>query len=228
MISRRRILGTMGVLAAVSLQAACGKRRNRGVLRYRITIEVDTPNGLKTGSSVLEAKFPTNGMSEGQSPFVEVARGRFVFVLLSGEGRNLTFVLDNVLKDPNTKPSSIPDDLPYSEYVDANRQKPFGVLKRDYPPMLVTFSDPNKPDSVERVDPENFAAQFGAGYSLRRMTMQVVDQNEPLTEGIDQVLPWLDQYQSVNLKGYKAGATPFPDYTTAAGLNALSFKWRPK
>ena len=227
MISRRRILGTMGVLAAVSLQVGCG---NRGVLRYRLSVEIDTPGGLKIGSAVQETAFPGNGLNEGPAPYVEVAPGRHVFALMSGGGRStVSNIVVDVLRDPQTKPQVWDvKHRPYTEFVAANARKPFGVVRRDSYPMLVTFGDLTKPSSVEEVDPENLAAQFGTGYSCRRITFQVVDKNEPITNGIEEVLPWLDNYTRGNLKGQMNGSVPFSDNSTASMLNALSFRWMPK
>ena len=50
MTHRRNVLGLMvGGVSALAL-AGCGPLR-RAKLRYRLTVEVDTPEGVKTGST---------------------------------------------------------------------------------------------------------------------------------------------------------------------------------
>jgi hypothetical protein len=48
-----------GILAAVALTGAmavsgCGGKREEYRVRYRLTLEVETPEGVKTGSEVIE------------------------------------------------------------------------------------------------------------------------------------------------------------------------------
>jgi hypothetical protein len=65
-------------------------------------------------------------------------------------------------------------------------------IPRDDYPMLVTFGDIDDPTSVQRVDPENLAATFGAGVRLKRITLTITD--DPLTEKIEGVLGWYSEY----------------------------------
>ena len=63
--------------------------------------------------------------------------------------------------------------------------------------MLVTFGDLNDPTSVERVDPDDLAATFGEGVSLKRITVQITD--DPVTTGIEKRLVWLSKYPEPSL-----------------------------
>lgn len=58
-------------------------------------------------------------------------------------------------------------------------------------PMLVTFGDLTDPTSVALVAPDNLAASFGEGVTLRRITVQMTD--EDVTSGIGARLGWLDR-----------------------------------
>jgi len=85
-------------------------------------------------------------------------------------------------KDDSTK------NLAY--FMDAlNRLKPKGDTPIESMPLLVRFRDPNDPKTVERVDPNDLAASFGAGVKLTRATVEITD--DPLTTGIEKRLPWL-------------------------------------
>jgi hypothetical protein len=51
--------------------------------------------------------------------------------------------------------------------------------------------------SVERVDPANLSAQFGEGVRLRRITVQVTD--DDVTDGMEERLGWLAPEDRVDL-----------------------------
>ncbi|MEX2492944.1 MAG: hypothetical protein WD425_14410, partial [Nitrospirales bacterium] len=62
------------------------------------------------------------------------------------------------------------------------------LAPEDYP-LLVTFTDITDPTTVKQVDPDNLAATFGPGVSLKRITLEITD--ESVTEGkVEQVLGW--------------------------------------
>jgi hypothetical protein len=118
----------------------------------------------------------------GQAVQVDLGpRGRF-FVLMRGP-RNSSLAGTLRAMMPGTTFRQQVEALPHS-----------GVLelanKRDWP-WFVRFSDLNNPMSVELVDPENLAATFGEGVKLLRLTFQYT--KEPLTTGIEKILPWLDR-----------------------------------
>jgi hypothetical protein len=58
-------------------------------------------------------------------------------------------------------------------------------------PLLLRFGDLSDPRSVQKVDPENMEGSFGPGVRLQSITMQITD--EPVTERIRSILPWLDE-----------------------------------
>ena len=183
-MARRSVLGLLAGVA-LSLLAGCGGRGT--ALRYRLTVEVETPSGLKTGSSVLEYVYPSRtGLVFGQAPIVDLGGGRYVFALIDkGAGPS------TIIRYKDLQPPMPPrDDIPWSEFEYANEIKPFGVIKRDDYPMLVTFGDINDPKTVHEFDPG----------TVRRITFQVVDEDEPLTEGIEERLPWLGKYPETPLE----------------------------
>ena len=66
-------------------------------------------------------------------------------------------------------------------------------------PMLVAFGDEADPTSVARVDPDDLAASFGEGVTLKRITVALT--NDPVTTGIEERLGWLPQYFDKMLDG---------------------------
>ena len=76
----------------------------------------------------------------------------------------------------------------------------------EFMPLLVTFDDITKPETVKRVDPNNLTATFGAGYALKSITLEITD--EPVTEGkVESVLGWLESVgrERASLKPYPKG-----------------------
>lgn len=147
----------------------------------RITAEVETPQGLRTGSSVIElvsTSVPkwlpgSNGSAShlrGECPVVDLGNGKRLFILLEDEHNSKSVVtLFN-----QTQPQ--PDQ---------------SLNVEDYP-VLVTFTEPDDAASVVKVSPQNFASIFGDGYQLRRILAEPV--SEPPTFGTLEQIPLFRQY----------------------------------
>jgi hypothetical protein len=72
--------------------------------------------------------------------------------------------------------------------------------------MLVRFGDLRDPRSVEKVDPGNLAASFGPGFALRRITVQLTE--DDVTTGIGKRLGWLGTSVQGYLDGQFTGGGP--------------------
>lgn len=200
MMARRGVLGLFAG-GVVTLLGACGLLGGNRY-RFRMTVEVETPHGLKTGSSVYEvvafktSELITGGTSsnatlKGEALAVDLPGGKTLFALLrmaNGTSsddhigimsmRAMDPVMINTEKDRTARRISSGDGI----------KSPAEVAPVDYP-LLVTFADNNDPTSVERIDPANLASSFGAGVRLRRITVEVVD--EDVTMGIRNRLNWI-------------------------------------
>lgn len=184
---RSVMLAALGTFA-LGFVVGCANRDKAN--RYRISINVSTPSGLKTGSSVVESDLRQDGLTFGQAPFVNLGNGHYIFLLLTDPFSHKTLyeIVLKALRYPELKP---PLDNPEgAAFVQAKRTKPQATLRPADYPMLVTFSNIRNSSSVSEVDPDNLAATLGAGYRLKQITVQVVDQDEPLTEGLEDILPW--------------------------------------
>lgn len=163
--------------------------------RFRITLNVDTPEGLKTGSSVLQVRtrrypaWTTLGNNTGQSTlageavFVDLGPGsdgklRNVIALLSlgPQGENIDFyLLPGLVFEPLYKQKmSSPGfrgalwELP---------KLPAGTsaaLRGDQLPTLVTFADLNNPQTARAVRPDEFSQVLGEGITFRNATIEIV------------------------------------------------------
>ena len=197
-LSRRRALGLALTLAAVTL-SGCNPFGRTYTYRYRITVEVDTPQGLRTGSSVWESWGQEGTVLDGTMG-VDY-RGEAVAVDLP------TGTLFALLRDPKmgyNYPAGVVDSQfkatfnvqvdPQDGWKDLSRQiarsRATMTLEPRFYPALVRFRDTNDPASVEIVHPSNLAASFGPGVRLRRITVTVTD--DGVTTGIEKRLPWLE------------------------------------
>ena len=156
----------------------------------KLTLYITTPTGEVAASSVINIKYGSalkwagalDGADftvRGEAVVADMSEGRFVFALLTETGEDLA--IDT-----------------YRDVFDAAKDRTQWIRKltnqteeRDMPaddyPLLVTFEDIKDPTSVRQVQPDDFATSFGQGYTLKRMTLQVVD--EAVTEGqIENVL----------------------------------------
>jgi TAT (twin-arginine translocation) pathway signal sequence len=216
-MNRRHFLQASTAAAAFLTLAACGKQlgRNLPSYRYRLTLEVDTPTGLKTGSSVIEVQTSVNGelsipnpksasrSYRGEAVAVEIAPRKTLFALLQGADTRMWAVVPPV---PQSVIMASPDGDQYirnKTLIDeilalkgvhaiehyrapANQWRKPETPNLDQWPMLVTFDDEKNPTSVKLVDPEDLAATFGDGVKLRRITVETTD--DAVTTGIERRL----------------------------------------
>lgn len=186
-----------------------------GTYRFRMTVVVETPDGVKSGSSVYQIDVaqrlqvtPESQVRKvaltGESVAVEIAPGRTLFTLLKTVSNNDSFFLMSLRSlQPNCRqtygsPEECTIDAMVSRLSKAGPGKPF-IVKPDSYPMLVTFGDIDDPTSVERVDPDDLAATFGEGVKLKRITVELTD--DPVTTGIEERLGWLPNYYDKMLDG---------------------------
>lgn len=170
--------------------------------RQKLTVEVETPEGLKSGSSVqnvvlkLGSKTPPNGARgsarvQGEAVVVDLGKRGFLFVLLKGATFQgdadvlAPFTFNSVTRSPHTEIAA--------EKVNA---QPLGVakplVKKTYP-LFVTFKDINDPASVVQVNPDDMQATFSSGVKLKRMVLEMTA--DPVTHGkVESVLVWLNTH----------------------------------
>ena len=195
----------------------------------KITISVDTPDGVKTGSSVIELSYGwtprwwglgdaagmSTGSMSGDATFVDLGRGRYLVApLRDGEEANaeVVFLPQNPFATRDERA------LLYDEMISRRETKP---LPRRLYPLLVAFDDINSPASVREVGPDDLGATYGEGYRLRSITIEITD--EPLTRGkITKLFPWLCELKKskVSLSGETG---PVSDNRVSNKLSASNF-----
>jgi len=173
--------------------------------KYRLTIAVDTPQGIKSASGVIaiyKDKFSIGGVGGGVA-----AQGDAIFVDLGG-GRNLVALLS---LGKNGSDVDGVDYLAMNAFAAAGQKVSFKEVKElkgevdlqsNLIPTLVTFADLSDPWSARVLESEHIDAVLGRGYRLDRVTLRMVPVGlwpidfgrglgEPVTRGIEAKLPFL-------------------------------------
>lgn len=170
----RKIILTVVVLFLLLLLAECTGMINTTSRSWneKITLIVDTPSGEVSSFSVQGvSQGSTWGASSGgfalrggEAVVLELptaGKPRYLFALLQGG-----YLANGIYKEERNWYTGIGDldDLPPR------------ILKGKNRPRLVTFEDINDAASVKQVDPDNLAASFGTGYSLKTITIEITEQ----------------------------------------------------
>lgn len=192
--------------------------------RQRLVIELETPNGLVSGGSVVAVQarsspkwLPFSGAggmqsaTTGEASIIEVRPGQYLFALLGNE-RELALTL--------FFPESAPSTAERAKLLETLRET--REVPRTRYPLLVTFIDINDPKTIQRVDPDNLAAVFGPAVSMKRVTLEITDENVTGSE-IEKLLPWWSSFQNKQLDGDRYW-TNKSRYPFANSLNRLDFK----
>jgi hypothetical protein len=195
--------------------------------RFRITVAVETPQGVREGASVLETstiyqptflgatggRFPS---LHGQAVFVDLGQGRHLIGLLAhgprGEG------VDGVMMLPvsafGLRSSGVGRGQNAHEMAAALPAGSRRELSSDLIPTLVTFGDLADPASARVVEPTDagFASAFGPGFRLAGVTLEMVPagtwpfnlvglSGTPVTRGIEGKLAFLKRMRDDGLSG---------------------------
>jgi len=172
--------GPIALLAALVIGDQI--RINRPAHKYRLAVEVETPEGTKSASGVVAVHPDRSYSRRGQTRTV----GDAVFVGL-GSGRNLVALLAHVDKN------LVLDDVNYValrayneaagkrvSFNEMSRLTGIVPVKGALVPVLVTFADPANPGTARAVAPDDAEAVLGKGYRLKGLTAEVVSSAAPV------------------------------------------------
>ncbi len=203
---RRDAIAVIG--AALGLSGCWGS--DTYTWNQKLTVMVQTPEGVKTGSAVTKVTISVgdgglnghviNQTFAGEATVVDLGGGRLLFALLSNTSTwqamtanqaEFTF-RDQLPKDDIKKSESDNLRAKYSflQTLRGARTMPSGSV-----PLLVAFGDINDPKTVKEVKPGKLTDVFGAGYSLKSITLEITDESE--TEGeVEKVLGWITSHET--------------------------------
>jgi len=210
--------------------------------RYRMTVEVQTPNGIKSASGVIEVSMhrtfrplnfgycsdgslSTSYSTEvhGDAVTVDLGDGKTVFALLRGpDGTGAADYAEKSWAGPigyasfckwSNKREFVSALKKRSEAIELSYRQPGGTSV--IYPVFVRFGDPSDPQTVRIVDRNDLGADL-KGYRIVRIMLKMT--RDPVTRGIEQRLPWLKTVEGP-LDPYVPPAgeqTSWPDRVLAA------------
>jgi hypothetical protein len=193
--------GPIALLAALVIGDQV--RLNRPGHKYRLAVEVETPEGVKSASGVL-AVHPDRGYSRSGST---LTKGDAVVVDLGG-GKTLSALLAHI-DDKGLELDGM-NYVALRAFNAAGRKTSFNEMNRisgaapvtgALIPVLATFTDINDPATMRAVKPEDLETTYGTGFRLRSVIAEAVPNGfwpldfggalgEPVTRGIEAKLPW--------------------------------------
>lgn len=186
--------------------------------RYKITIEIETPEGIKTGSVVRETRASTDvrvgdvgGGSAGtigEAVVVDLGKRQYLVGLLP-EGDDLSLAMGG--PPPGTR-----EGMAYYSHLKEGKAS---LMMKGVLPHFVTFKNPDDPMTVENVDGQDLAKTFGDGVTLKDVTIEITD--APMTWGpLNTYLPWLEGLKGGYLHGQITGRG------SPLGLHAGNFQYK--
>lgn len=199
--------------------------------RYRLTVEIDTPEGVRSGSSVIEVARIDDGWIpiRAGSRYTFRLRGEAVFVDLGG-GRNVIALLAHGPKAQDVNQMiSLPIEayghFKWDEGAWAGRKAMQGSVELKPPliPTLITFTNLDDPATAQvvyateqQVVIDRFAEVFGLDVRFKRAWIETVSTGiwpfntfgwprtlagEPVTREIEARMRWLAEMKTQGLGG---------------------------
>ncbi len=202
MRKRAVLIGVLLVLGLAGAAIAFGVGSDSW--RYKMTVVVETPEGLKTGSAVREVTVH-GGLKltpemlplievKGEAVVVDLGKRGVLFMLVNGDyGADILFKLFSG-KHKAGKVTLTPDQYPnFARFRNLNDPKTIENVRA---------TGDKRTDKIRKADPRrpivDFKDAFGEGVSLKDVTIEIT--SEPVTWGVQKYLPWLK-----DIYGYISG-----------------------
>ena len=208
----RRRVGTFLALAALLLLGACGQASTNLLgktyppVHYRLAAEIETPEGIRTGSSVIAVQWSLPGTLfgamgsagfaiDGEAVAIDLPKGERLFILLqrpddmdwaSRLGESIDLPPDDGPVDPQDRFAV--QDRQFQRLIadravhPLHRRRKSAAEDADDTPYFVRLATPGDPRSMMVLDPDQLEKAYGPGYRLKALTVQVTD--APVTRTI--------------------------------------------
>jgi hypothetical protein len=166
--------------------------------RYRLTVNVETPHGLKSGSSVVQVTMTSiprllgsehgqDVSTKGEAAFVDLGDKNVTALLTRSDpkfGYQIEACVTLAIKvfDPECEGRGCQRSA--IRYETGTRIVPPQLM-----PTLVTFGNLDDPRSAKIVAPGEFENVFGAGYRLKDVTISIT--TDPIEWKIEEQIPAL-------------------------------------
>ena len=189
--------------SAFATLTSCSAFAPSSTIRYRMTIRVETPQGLRSGSSVIEVTVTEgrrlgddSGLRQtvrGEAAAVDMPNGQTLFATLRSKdgGRDYpAYLMHSALKNGVVTPplSRFYESWDWqAEQAEANKIKPtIELAEIDYP-ILTRFREKADWRTIEVVNPNDLKTVFGIGIRLNGIFLTVT--TDRVTSNIDTKLP---------------------------------------
>lgn len=194
-------IGPLGLLAALVIGDQI--RINRPGHKYRTTVEVETPAGVKSASGVL-AVTPDRSYTRdrgtrtsGDAVYVDLGNGKNLVALLAHLDKTLDLDAINYVA-LRAYPAATGKRVNFN---DMSKQTGVVPVTGALVPVLLAFADPANPGSAKVVSPDNAETVLGKGFRLRGISAEAIPNGfwpidfggalgEPVTRSIAAKLPW--------------------------------------
>jgi len=213
-----RWLGPLALLAALVIGDQI--RINRPGHKYRLTVEVETPDGIKSASGVMavhpDRSYSRGGQTRtnGDAVFVDLGGGKNLLALLAHIDQSVEFDGTNyvALRAYNVAGRKV-------SFNDMTRMTDAVPLTGALIPVLVTFISPDDPATARAVPPNDLEAALGNGFRLHGISAEVVPNGlwpldfggplgDPVTRGIEAKLPWWNRSDDPAAIALRAAGLP--------------------
>ncbi|MGB3721329.1 MAG: hypothetical protein WA979_00740 [Pacificimonas sp.] len=179
---------------------------SKRTLKMRVTLIIDSPEGTKQGSSVMEMKwtgsapiagslFSGSRRLEGQAPYIQIGSDRAIFVLLTKT--STTRGLDRLVHQA-TEGRGIDQQL--TETINRNdwengfpelkRKRVSGVAVDEYMPAFAWVTDVNNPVSARVIERSQFG-RIGIGYAFQELAFEFLPDSTPIDLDLPEHFPEL-------------------------------------
>lgn len=177
------------LIVVASSYVACAAMFPSGTWRYKITVNVETPEGLKSGWAVREIHVKRN-IAELVNPDIKEAAykvfGEAVVIDLGKYGFLFSVIANGSSSEIFKAFPTGSKDL--SGFINYYSQLPLGhraILSREDFPWFVTFENLNDPQTIRTFHPDK-------GILVQSVVIQITD--EPVSFGhVKSALPWVNE-----------------------------------
>jgi hypothetical protein len=214
-----RWLGPVALLAALFVGDQI--RINRPGHKYRLTVEVETPAGIRSASGIMSVH-PDRGYSRsghtvthGDAIFVDLGDGKNLVALLAHPDKTVDFDAINYVALRAYRAAGR-TNVSFNEM---NRITGTVAVTGALVPLLVTFTDPLDPATAHSAAPDDLEAVLGKGFHLHGVSAEAVPNGlwpfdfggplgDPVTRGIEAKLPWLGGAGTAAATAIRAAGLP--------------------
>jgi len=157
--------------------------------RFRMIVQVETPAGIKTGSSVLQSSYSVspswlpqqgtlNSSLRGEAVYVDLGEGKNIVALLAGGAHGeLYFGADLAARALGRDRNE--SGIRGGWFKEAPSWLGGAELTGELMPTIITFSDPLKPETARVISPYQLETDIGPGFHLKRVSIEMT--RDPVT-----------------------------------------------